>query len=62
MQNTKIKIECLLQDKLREYQRVLQLNQEEVRKDIAECKEYVGTLHNEFDRIDRVRKKDRVEI
>lgn len=62
MESTKMKIECLMQDKMREYQRMLQANQAEVKKELAECKEYVSTLHSEFDRIDRIRKKDRVEI
>ena len=34
----------------------------EFRRDIAESKEYINQMHNEVDRLDRARKRDRADI
>jgi predicted RNase H-like nuclease (RuvC/YqgF family) len=33
----------------------------EMRKDISESKEYVASLHNEVDRLEKARKRDKIE-
>jgi hypothetical protein len=34
----------------------------EFRREILESKEYINQMHNEIDRLERVRKRDRAEI
>lgn len=55
-------MEAYLKDKLDDEGRALKRALLEMRKDISESKEYVASLHNEMERNEKARKRDRVEI
>jgi uncharacterized protein (DUF1697 family) len=62
MEKVKEKVEYIMQERVNEYNKVMMRSLLEVRKDIAENKEYVQQLHNEVDKLERFRKKDRGDI
>jgi predicted RNase H-like nuclease (RuvC/YqgF family) len=62
LDSVKCRIEYVMQERLQEHARQLQRTVSELKMDMAESKEYVQQLHNELEKNERRRKKDRAEI
>ena len=58
----KEKNELRIRDILADHWKLTQAKLNEFRREILESKEYINQMHNEIDRIDRTRKRDRADI
>jgi gas vesicle protein len=61
-EHIKEKIQYHIEQKLKDNQALINNKLAEIRKDLVESKEYIQQLHNEIDKMERNRKKDKTDV